>query len=296
MNRRVVSGEEMNFDARHFDPLFAVSKNHVVDCVLHMSTCFEPRKTHVDFQHCVMANRHLVELEHLRFNIDRFDLEEIKNSTDPKFHGDLIISVNGFIHDQKVVDYLKSIDGKNLKSGLTVKIFQRPNVGYQWGGFYDVWQKYKTATCNYYASFEEDCFFSDSWFDTLKREIEPADIGCVGQLPVQIIRQPHVLRMMPLIFIRDGSNRKFEPPIDRELSKHTRGAFYFCKRDCLERLDASFACFTHAMSNVHQVDGVFAGEIAFSQKMAACGYKLKGVNICQPQDLAHKEGIRKKNV
>lgn len=287
MKRHLLNGDTAEFDARHFDPLFPPPTGHTVDCVLHMSVCFEPRRTHVLFQHCVMANRHVIELKYLRFNIERFDLTEIKNSDNPNWKGDLIISINGFIYNEEVVDYLRSIDGKTLRSGLTVKIFQRPNVGYQWGGFYDVWQKYKTANCEYYASFEEDCFFFDKWFDRLVIAVRPDNIGCIGQLPCKIVDQTHIRDMMPLVFVRDGSNRRLEAPIHKELSRHTRGAFYFCKKSCLERLDGTFACFTHAMSNVHQIDGVYAGEVGFSQKIAACGYELKAVNICQPQEVAN---------
>lgn len=295
MKRKQVNDELAEMDVRDFDPLYPVNSSHISDCVLHMAVCFEPRKTHANFEHCVMNGRNLAELDHLKFNIDRFNLTEIKNSSNPNWQGDLIISINGFIHDGETLNYLRSIDGSDLKSGLKVKIFQRPNVGYQWGGFYDVWQRYKDATCQYYVSFEEDCFFSTGWFDRLVKEVQPDNIGCVGQLPCNKVRQIGIWNHVPAIFIRDGSNRHITLPIHIKNSEHTRGAFYFCKKSCLERLDTTFACFTHAMSNNHQIDGVFAGEIGFSQKLAACGYELKAINICQPQSVA-TNGIRTENV
>jgi hypothetical protein len=54
--------------------------------------------------------------------------------------------------------------------------------------------------------------------------------------------------------------------------QHSRGGFYMCKRELLEKMDKQYGHFTFAMGHNGDIDGVACGEIAFASKTRYLGY------------------------
>ena len=250
---------------RHIDPLPRHSTGWS-DCVLHLSTFLqtEGRRRIPD------ATR---DFECLQKNVEQF--ATWRASQQPGFMMDLVISVNGTIDIQEHLDMLNRINGQMLNPTTRVTVFQRPNIGWQWGGFWDVWLRWKGITCEWWATLENDCHLTDpDWFDVLQALLLTDPGACwVGmhegwdgvnpnkfgscQLPPTTWRGPH------------------NEPLDHFESDtliHSGGGFYFCRRKVLESFDRTFGCFTHALGCHFQLDGIISGEVAFSQKARALGW------------------------
>jgi len=162
-------------------------------------------------------------------------------------------------------------------------------MGWQWGGFHDVWMRYKDIDCEWYATMEADCYMSDMWFDRAISFMKPQVIyELSGHLPIGYMGQysthfnehfvPPIIenyRKQNVVvdnIWRDGYNKIISPAVN-DLC-HTRGGFYFCRRDMLEKMDNAYGCFTHSIGNDAEFDGILLGEVGFAQKTTALGYGL----------------------
>ena len=172
---------------------------------------------------------------------------QLRRMSAPGFHStkplelDIYVSVNGDIPP----NYLMELEDIERDNNITV--FHRDNIGFQWGGFYDVWQRTK-GQYDWYVTLEVDCVFLEHWFDKCS---STANNGYVGAPPLK-------------------RRHRLDYPKDWKLSKnqwHTNGAFDFCSNDLLKKIDKEFGCFTHATGSNHALDGILHGEIGFSQKV-----------------------------
>ena len=255
-------GKERIF--RVFDPLH-IPKINKTDCVLHISSFLQESKEKSDRREGDSPRD---------FNCIKSLIGEISNqriSNREGFRLDAVISINGHVENQEYIDYLKSINGTVIGNNVHITIFQRPNVGWQWGGFHDVWMRYKDIDCNWYATMEGDVFFSnDTWFDYFVNKnkilhgqnsrkfntIDPKEYN--GPIPPEVWR--------------DENNNVLNASVND--TAHTRGGFYICQKSFLQHMDNVYGCFTHAMGCNMWFDAIILGEVAFCQKATALGYEL----------------------
>ena len=108
-----------------------VSDTNDSNCIFHMSTFLSDSKTKRRHGHTSKRD-----FDCIVKNIELMKTQEI--STIRPFRMDLLISINGGIEKQEYIEYLKNINGSIIGNNIHVKVFQRANVGFQWGGFHDV--------------------------------------------------------------------------------------------------------------------------------------------------------------
>ena len=192
----------------------------------------------------------------------------------------MVISVNGFFPKdaeniyRNNIKYLQDLNGRDIGHGIKVIVFQRPNFGWQWSAFYDVWLKYKNIGCDKFFTLESDVYVNiNKWFDSLSQRIETSNSGFVGQIPINTIDPEtfHTYSNVKRLW-RDVGDVPFSP--SKRQTEHTRGGAFFCKRELLQKMENAFGCFSHAMGKDLYIDGILSGEIGFSQKAKALGYEL----------------------
>jgi hypothetical protein len=259
----------MLFDrVRVFDPLKPVS-GVKYDLVCHIPVCLDNIKRRQEG-----ADR---DFRCLQFQLENF--KKIRPSDNPNFKMILIISVNGGIGQSSYITFLKSIP-KQLTPQIETLIFQRPNVGWQWGALHDVWMRYKDSSY-IFSTMECDVYFNDNkWYDRSYEILKNnPTAGFVGQPPGN-----HTLPNIgayadfeiPKRVWRDGYNRVIEKPT-QPISKHSRGGWYFCRRELLQSMDNTYGCFTFALGYENALDGIVLGEVGFSHKTEQLGFNW----ICQ---------------
>ena len=260
---------------RYFDPLLVVKPEININCVLHIAVHLEPHKRDSDSdgdkEDFITARRAIKYIsEQVISNIQKFKLH-------------LVISINGNIENEKYIKYFNEINGKWLSEKVFCKVFQRPNFGYQWGGFHDVWMRYKETKCDWYVTLESDHrFYHDPWFDLIVKELNKAGPNFLDYGKHQNPRTLQPKKMLgvdiPARQWRNKDNSIKQKPRSDDII-HTCGALHFCKRQLLEEMDNAFGCFTYSMGCNHTIDGIIQGEIAFCQKTAALGRKILSAPI-----------------
>jgi hypothetical protein len=246
---------------RYYEPLKEPEINYGVNIVLHIPIQMNSRGA-------MKVHRQKSDIDALHSNLDRF-----REQGNDKYKGELVISINGFIDDNKEQkDKLKwlneCVQDKNI-GNWHITIFQRPNYGYQWGGFYDVWIKYKILECPYYATLECDQQLTKDWYEECDRIMrEHPGHGFVGQAPdknlVKRLRQQY--RLTERLWVNHST------------MQHSRGGFYFCRKELLEAIDKKYGHFTFSMGCDNSIDGVACGEIAFSSKTRHLGFSYATID------------------
>jgi hypothetical protein len=211
--------------------------------------------------------------------------ENIPKITDGK-RGREIANLRTLVREIKVPMYI-SINGECdqiwidrvyhavVWPGTYVKeVFHRENIGYQWGGYYDMF-KMLTKFDNdwtHFATLEVDCFLQPGWLEKC------LDAG------QQHVGMPPYLDHMGRLKWPKHWEKKFSTA-----KEHTRGGFHFCTKKLLEKIDKKFGCFTYAEGSDLVIDGVCHGEIGFCQKIVAVGSGLHPVdNVCFITELRPK--------
>ncbi len=299
---RIAKGELMDYSSfREFDPL-KPQNNRKVTCVLHIAVFLEPEKRESDsggmIEDFVTAKKCIQKI--------------VANpgSGNKKFKLDLVISINGFITTPTFIKYFRSLDKKWLTPSVYCQVFQRSNTGFHWGGFHDVWMRYKDVECHWFATMESDHKFKPkNWFDKVVPIMnERKEIGSFGKHQNLKYVEPYKAfgYKIPNHMWRDnnGTPRKMR----RCDTIHSCGAFHFCRREVLKKIDDLFGCFTFSMGCNHKVDGIVLGEVGFCDKIKVLGYQVESkrieflvvpmrgfgaVNLC-PTELA--EIIAEKNI
>ena len=292
---------------REFDPLH-VPKIERTFCVLHISSFLQSHNIEKwdvnDKDSEENWIKHVKSRAKTNFLCLKYTINDLlsKKASENDCRIDIIISVNGHIEEPEYIDYLRDINGKS-NGCYHITIFQRQNIGFQWGGFHDVWLRYKDVECNWYATMEGDCALSEYWFDIASKSIEyNTEIGFNGQPNTTkngnlIPRGVHcdqnaidvknfydasdrIQRPIPIGVFRDQDNGfyRYHSMIN---TCHTRGGFYFCKKEMLENIDDTYGCFTHSMGCNHSFDGIILGEVCFCQKITTLGWKwTTSPNVC----------------
>jgi hypothetical protein len=195
------------------------------------------------------------------------------------FDADLVVSVNGFIDNELIPDvkYLEHINNTHI-GPFYIKVFQRPNWGYQWGGFYDVWQKYRNSKCGFFSTLECDCYLLKDWFSICQSKIQ--DYGFLGMPPKSDLGgRTEMYFFAGRIWRNAGDEQIGKSGTDyRQVMTHTRGGFYYCQRFMLERLDNAYGCFTESMGCDLAIDGIAMGELGFASKVGQLGIKFIDVD------------------
>ena len=273
-SERVINSQRLKFDAtykggdydfldqiRIFRPLKYSGKKPGVNVVLHIP---------------IQLNIKGGPKSHRNSDIDCLEKNLILFGQHKGFTGDLVISVNGFIDNEFIPDvkYLETINNTQI-GPFNVIVFQRPNFGYQWGGFYDVWQKYKDSEIAYYITLECDCYLTRDWYKICIENIK--NNGFVGMPPKRDMGGRTDMYFFTSRIWRNGADKKLNKPgADyRKVMTHTRGGFYFCQRSALEKLDKIYGCFTDSMGCDSSIDGVAMGEIGFASKIGQIGMTFK---------------------
>ena len=215
---------------------------------LHIPVCFENIPKITD-------TRRVLEIECLKKRV-----KEIKVP--------MYISINGEC-DQRWIDRVYRIAAQ---PGTFVKeVFHRKNIGYQWGGFYDMFKKltFEDNHWTHFATLEVDCSLRPDW---LEKCLKP-DQQHIGMVPYR-------RKISPLHF---PANWKYSVRED-----HTRGGFHFCRKVLLEKIDKRFGCFTHAKGSDLVIDGILHGEVGFCSKIDAVGAALHAVgDVCYVDIIRH---------
>lgn len=223
-----VSEGGYGFKIGSLDPMPAFPEMLNATC-LHIPVCFE---SHIPG---FKINQEISNLEE--------NLKSIQTMT-------IYVSINGNASDK----YVEKVT--NLTKKYKANVFRRPNTGFQWGGYFDVFTKYE-FTYNWFATLEVDCRLNPKW-----REI------------AWPTRHLHHIGMHP--FKTYG--------LDAHLLKdqtHTRGGFHLCSRPLLQAVRDKFNCFTESKGCNPLHDGIILGEIGFCTKILAAGYPLNPIeNIC----------------
>lgn len=265
--------EELGF-LRVFDPLpFMKGKR---DVVMNLTTFFESNSLRVAPNGTRSNNSWHKDLKDVKKNIEMYD--KLVPSVKDDFLMELVISVNGSITDDEPFDYLKSIDDTYISNGkIHVTVFQRPNIGWQWGALQDVWAKLKGLDCDFWMTQESDCFFKmNYWFDILRDKYKSSkEKVCFisGHERTFTFGDPYEYNG-PLNkgVWRDKNNNILKNPTEYDI-RHVDPLYYFISRQFLEELDDVYGCFTFALSGTFFLDAIIYGEIGFCQKARALGYK-----------------------
>ncbi len=262
---------------REFDPLQYPEKLECADVVMNLTLFLQSDSLRVSPKGVRTKQNWQKDLADLKKNIDVYS--NLSPSVDPNFVMELIISVNGFITDKEPIVYLKSIDNTFINNNrIHITVFQRPNVGWQWGALQDIWQKWKnTIVCPFWMTQESDCYFKkENWFDYLKEMYNKSN-GKIcfisGKERTFRFGNPYDFKG-PLndMTWRDKYNKPLKS-ITEENLKHVDPLYYFISNDFLIDLDKTFGCFTYALDCNYQIDAIISGEIGFCQKAKVLGYK-----------------------
>jgi len=253
---------------RVFDPLH-IPKIKKSDCVFHYCVYLQRG---VDNRVSSTAGWHF---KCIKENIKIFS--KLPPTKRDNFRMDLVISINGHLEEKEYIDYFKKIDGTVINKCIYITVFQRQNIGYQWGGFHDVWMRYKDIDCNWYVTMETDDYIAhDYWFDIavdMMKEEEDEKIGFFGKYqkdhPIDPVN--FVSPGIPPEVWRTGEN-KVNYDMQAHQTLHSSGGFYFCRKSFLQHMDKVFGCFTHSMGCNWRFDGVVLGEVVFSNKTRELGY------------------------
>ena len=263
---------------RVFDPLPEVTQTF--DCVIHVSTFLETygkRRQGTVHAYFDAAQTTIETLCTLPFS------RNVQSVA-------LIVSVNGLITEMPYIKYLQAlVPRKNQRVQIYPVVFQRPNVGWQWGGFWDVWLRYKRCGCKWWFTLEGDVKLTlPFWFDLFTRDITTAKnagnmIAFVGAHQAKdTLPSPYeYYGVLPKGVWRDWENKPLENAQIEDL-RHTSGEFYFCTYEFLQAMDATYHGFTAAFGGHYELDGVIHGEVGFSQKAHAMGFTyipFKGAHV-----------------
>jgi len=212
------------------------------------------------------------EMENLKRNIDFFD--KSSHSIKKDFSMKLVISVNGHLMDDESINYLKSLDRQKLNdSKVEIIIYQRPNIGWQWGSLWDIWTRWKNVNCEYWVSKECDWHFRlENWYDILKEKlISNKNAAFVSAYERKFKFDPYeYYGPLSIDVWRDINGKPFKAKW--EDVKHVQPSYYFMRKSFLEKMDKTFGCFTYALGQSYELDAIVYGEMGFSQKTKALGY------------------------
>jgi len=271
MKTMIDKGDDYNYldRIRVFRPLKPAGQRPGVDVVLHIPIRLNSTGSG--------RNNRQSDIECLKKNLQTFEHNK-------GFKGDLVISVNGFIDNDflSYVHYLESINNTQM-GPFTITVFQRPNFGYQWGGFYEIWQKYKDSDIIYFATLECDCYLEPNWYLTCTGKIKghgfvgmPPKIDLGGRTEMYFHTR-RIWRSAADETIGDSARWSKGGTDYRTVMTHTRGGFYFCRRALLKKLDEVYGCFTESMGCDPSIDGVAMGEIGFASKTGQVGQSFEGI-------------------
>ena len=272
---------------RAFDPLQCPEKKLHVDVVMNLTLFLQsnaPRPAPNGFRADQNWEK---DLKDLKQNISIYST--LSPSVRPEFRMELVISVNGYVTDAEPIEYLKSIDNTFVNNNrIHITVFQRPNVGWQWGALQDIWQRWHhSVICDFWMTQESDCYFhKENWFDILYDKYK-----CHEKEKICFIsgRERTFLFNEPLEFDgplspetwRDKDNKPLENITEWSL-RHVDPLYYFIPSKYLDDLDRHFGCFTYALDSNYQLDAIIYGEIGFCQKARALRYKW-----LECQDIVH---------
>lgn len=260
---------------RIFDPL-SYRAWEKVDVVVNLTTFLESQAPRRGPNGTRLVSSWDKDLDDIKYNIKVYD--SLCPSDKKDFTMELVISVNGYVTDDVPINYLKSINDSYISDGrIHITVFQRPNIGWQWGALQDIWMKWKKLNCQFWMTQESDCHVNqECWFDILYEEITShKEKICFisGRERCFEFGDPYVYSgPLNKQVWRDKYNRPLENPTEYDL-KHVDPLFYFISRDFLEELDNTYGCFTFALGANYFLDAIVYGEIGFCQKARALGYK-----------------------
>ncbi len=263
---------------RQFDPLKPINPaTRQPHCILHVATHVESHARNKNSSQYHDTSGHLEDFLVTKRCIESLQDQTISNQNGFKL--ELIISINGYITEPKYIEWFEFVNESWLNDKIYCRVFQRPNFGYHWSGFHDVWMRYKETACAFWASLECDhVFMYDDWFDQLKAQFTTRpEIGLFGkyQNPQTVDPERAFGTIIPPRMWRNSDGKPFENPTN-DIMIHTCGAFCMLKREVLQKMDDKFGCFTFGMGIHHTIDGIICGEIGICQKTRALGYDIKG--------------------
>jgi len=262
---------------RVFDPLQYPTCVWSPDCIMNLTVFLENNALRRDKDGFVVRTNNDRELYHVKKNIEVFD--KLSPSTMDDFSMELLVTVNGNLTDERAINYLKSIDDKHISNNrIHIKVWQRPNIGWQWGSLWDIWQRWKGLNTTWWISKECDWHFQvENWYDVLREKFYEAEesgnrICFVSGHERKFDMDPYeYYGPLDKVVWRDKHNKPLER-VSIEDIRHVQPSYYFITKGFLDDMDKSFGCFTAALGKSYELDAICHGEIGFCQKAKVLGY------------------------
>ena len=254
---------------REFDPLL-YPKTNDIDCIVSYPIFLEENGKRRMDDGTKGLNNHIKELENLKKKVEWItNVPVSKNDIKVEF----IISICGYVIDDYCIDYLSSIDDEYLNKNVHCVVFQRPNIGWQWGSLEDIWIKYKDTNCKYFVSSEVDLEFLNEpyWYDECKELIKGDKICFISDIQKNPIDPHNYYGPLNSRTWKDKNNKTIEGYVD---TTHTNGS-YFIRSDFLDEMYKTYGCFTYALTANFELDAIVYGEIGFCQRAIELGYKWR---------------------
>jgi hypothetical protein len=205
---------------------------------------------------------------------------------------ELLVTINGHLTDDKSIDYLKSIDDTVIcNQKIHITVHQRPNIGWQWGSLWDIWQKWKTLSTPWWITKEVDWHFQlENWFDLLRERYFDAQV--TDKKICFVSGHQRRFKFDPYDYdgpLSDNTWRdKYGQPLKKatfENVRHVQPSYYFMPKIFLSEMDNTYGCFTYALDKNYELDAIVYGEIGFSQKAKALGYDwVEWDELCYNED------------
>ena len=238
---RVKSRRPRNFAHRRRNEKVEFEYEKMGYCILHIPVCFDTDKG-------ISGVRKDFEIRALENSLRNLESDPVT----------VYVSINGPTEDKYADKVIELCDEYHAQ------YFNRPNTGYQWGGYYDTFQKTKNLDSVYYGTLEVDYCLIKNWYELLKN----CKKHHIGMPPLKHTIQPH---NWPNKWKGDKSQ------------DHTNGAFHFCSKPLLNAIIDQYNCFTNSKGSNHTLDGILHGEVSFCSKIQAVQYSLKYTNaLCIP--------------
>lgn len=273
---------------RVFDPLMYPDFKWAPDCILNITVFLEQNAMRRVANGEKQLTNNDREYYHLLKSVDIFD--KLNPSQRKDISMELLITVNGHLTDDRSIDYLKSIDDTLIcNQKIHITVHQRPNIGWQWGALYDIWQKWGSLNTPWWITKEVDWHFQlPMWFDVLREkyyERQETNICFVSGHQRKFKFNPYNYDG-PLS--KETWRDKYGAPLKNATFKdvyHVQPSYYFMPKNFLEHMDKRYGCFTYAIDKNYELDAIVYGEIGFCQKAKALGYEwIEFDEICYNED------------
>jgi len=209
----------------------------------------------------IFLRKHLKYMRNLKHSIDQITIIISDNPDEPKSYKDFINRLPQMINNTKI------------------EVMRRSNIGYSYGGYSDVFERYRKQF-DYYLLMEDDyVFMLDNFDDIMLNDFKVDDkIGSATfwlceDFKYRILSRTRKLNFEDRKSIADAINKYFP-----DTFSFPRVAVGLVKSDTLNDVWEKFGTLPYAKSNAHGACKL-EGQIGLFAAMQMVGWKLVDTNI-----------------